>query len=37
MIRFDRVSFSYGNKKVLREASFQIENGEHVVLQGALR
>ena len=34
MIRFDRVSFSYGDKKVLREASFQIEDGEHVVIQG---
>lgn len=35
MIRFDRVSFSYGNKTVLHEASFQIENGEHVAIQGA--
>ena len=35
MIRFDRVRFSYGDKTVLREASFQIGDGEHVAIQGA--
>ena len=34
MIRFDQVSFSYGDKEVLRELSFCLETGELLALMG---
>lgn len=33
-IQFDRVSFAYGEKQVLKNVSFTINPGEHVLLQG---
>ena len=34
MIRFDQVSFSYGDKEVLRELSFCLETGELLAVMG---
>lgn len=35
MIKFDRVSKSFGNNKILREVSFEVGGGEFVCLVGA--
>ena len=34
MILFDKVSFSYGEKEVLRELSFRLETGELLAVMG---
>ena len=34
-IFFDKVDFSYGNKKILDDASFTIHNMDHVIINGA--
>lgn len=33
-IRFERVSFSYGDRQILKDASFTIKHGEKILLQG---
>jgi ATP-binding cassette subfamily B protein len=34
-VRFERVSFHYGNRKVLRDISFEVQSGERVALLGS--